>query len=284
MKTIIQLTPCLMLENNREVNHRYLNYAKDNYGLDDIIIYDQEFKESDFEKDFTYIGNQSKRQGFVKPRNELLKWFYNSDYDYAVWMDADGWITKPTLNDFRTIVSGLKSGLLDVNVISSTMGIFFDDKRMMIHKGNDYFEKVYLLKDNSPKKYIHGMIIRNFKKYYSEEYYITDCGHFDSKGGEDTYFNKMIYKLFNVYLCPTIVISKPSNKFSTWMNEKNGYDYPLEETENMDDYINCNYPEISKAPCPETIKLNRLNDFSIKYLKPYKGRKEKYDPRKIRLF
>jgi len=67
-----------MLDNNRQANFRAMRFALDNYkNIDEFVIYDQEHQEGDFIRGFTYIGHQPKRQGFVKPRNELLKWFYN---------------------------------------------------------------------------------------------------------------------------------------------------------------------------------------------------------------
>ena len=65
-----------------------MEYGKTHYPVDEFIVNDQEFMPQDYKPGFTYIGKHKERQGFVKGRNQLLEYFYNSDADYAIWMDA----------------------------------------------------------------------------------------------------------------------------------------------------------------------------------------------------
>ena len=278
MKKVIMLTPALMLENNRKANYDAMQYSKENYGLDEYVVYDQEFEERDYKEGFTYIGHQEKRQGFVKPRNELLKYFYNSDADYAVLIDANEKITQSSLNDFSTVINALKTGELEVNAIHTTMGIQISAERMAAKQSKDYFHNVYLIRSKKGYEWLHGYIIKNFKKYYDKEIYIDErCDPL--KGiSEDIYLPRIIRRLFPVQLCPTIVASKPSNKASTWMQGNSNYEYPPIDFPYIDQLVKENYEKIGDIvakPIENVVKLKRVKDDNLQYLQPYKARKKK---------
>ena len=57
MAKIVALVPCLMLPNNRDINKKSLVSNYELLGLDQFVIYDQCFEESDFDSRFTYIGH-----------------------------------------------------------------------------------------------------------------------------------------------------------------------------------------------------------------------------------
>ena len=272
---VMLLTPCLMLENNRECNLKAQKYALENYkGIDQFVIYDQAYENSDYLDGYTYIGHQKERQGFVKARNELLKYFYNSDYDYAVWMDGNKTVSKSAINDFNSVIKAIKDDNVEVDVILSTLGILISPERMEIKKRPDYFKNVYLLFKKHEYRYMHGMFMKNFKKYYNDEVYISEeCDNF--KGvPEDEYFIDLLRCLYKTYLCPTIVINTPSNKTSTWMNDQNGYDYPKSDkiiTKEMAQKEASNHKVIEKE-LKNVYKLNRIKDETIDDLKPYKKR------------
>ena len=93
MAKIMALVPCLMLPNNHDIN---MTAMKQNYEYlepDIFAVYDQCFEKDDFVDNFTCIGHADKRMGWVEPRNALLRYFYNSDCDYAFWIDANSTIS-----------------------------------------------------------------------------------------------------------------------------------------------------------------------------------------------
>lgn len=226
---IVMLMPCLMLENNRKVNNQALDYALEHYNVDLIAINDQEFKDYDYREDsrIQYIGRHPERRGFVNARNDLLRWFYSSDYDWAVWLDANAKITKTSLNDFVTVVEAIKAGKVEVDVILSTLGIYISSTRINARRAKDHLENVKLVRvEGTENAWMHGMFMKNFKKEYGMEVYIReDC---DPRKGlsEDAYFVQLLKRLFEVRLCPTITVTKPSNKASMWVADKTHYAYP----------------------------------------------------------
>ena len=268
------LTPALMLDNNREVNKIAMQYSLDNYMIDEFVCYDQEFKEDDYINSYKYIGHQKQRQGFVKPRNELLKYFYNSDYDYAFLIDANEKITQSSLNDLQTVLYALKNEITISNAILTTMGIQISAERMVAKQRKDYFTNVYLLRNKKGYEWIHGLIILNYKKYYNKEIYIDERCNPLTGISEDIYFVRTLHRLFECQLCPTIVASKPSNKTSTWQQNANNYAYPVIEMPTIDKIIKENYEDtkIEAIKIDNIVKLNRIKDNNIQYLKEYKAK------------
>jgi len=270
------LIPCLMVENNRKANYEAMEFAK-TYGADEIVVYDQEFKQEDYFNGFTYIGHQRHRQGFVKARNELLRWFYNSDYDYAFWIDANEKVSTTCINEVETIFCALRNGL-EANCIVATMGIQVSDERIKAKKRKDYFTKVYLLRSKSGYHWMHGLTMRNFKKAYGAEVYIDERCDPRKGTSEDTYFIRLLRRLFECQLCPTLIVSKPSNKMSTWMENKDSYDYPRIDYPILDEYIRENLPKykgLKGVKVPDFVCLERKNTQSLSYIKPYRAKRRK---------
>lgn len=276
---VVMLIPCLMLENNRKANKKALRLAKEKYGADAYVINDQMFDSSDYEEGFEYIGHHEGRAGFVNARNELLKWFYNSDYDYAFWMDANEVVSASTLNDLRTLMSEIKAGNVPVDVIFSTLGIILSSERINAKCRSDYFEKVYLTNfEGSGYEWFHGMFMVNFKKKYGVEYYVSEeCDPY--KGiTEDVYFTKLLKKVADFRLCPTICCSKPSSKTSTWAASASGkYNYPHIDPKEIvkmveRDVLIKNMPVLKKTY--KTYSYTRVDEFK-ELLKPYRPRAKK---------
>ena len=48
---VIMLMPCLMLHNNRKANHAAMEYAKQHYPVDEIVVNDAEFLPEDYRED-----------------------------------------------------------------------------------------------------------------------------------------------------------------------------------------------------------------------------------------
>lgn len=295
---IIALIPCLMLDNNRQANNAALDSNMTHLSMiDEWVVYDQCFNEQDYRTNVKYIGHNPDRAGFVVPRNALLKYFYNSDADYAFWIDANSTISKPTLNDTSTVLENVKSGnLQQCDAIFSTLGIWISQDRIQCKSENDFFEKVHLLpcKNNRSYNWMHGLVIKNFKKYNNIEYYIDDrC---DTKQGlaEDVYFARLLRRCVSCYVAPTIVINKPPAKTSTTFgnSDTNKYvyppvNYPTIEKMIDENVIKHNYISISNNKLSEEIILTR-NNYKKDCIKPYIPRKKKekeiVEDSKIKLF
>lgn len=279
---IVGLVPCLMQDNNREMNKKCLSFALNNYQLDDICVFDQCFKESDYQDNIRYIANKTEKMGFIVPRNSLLEWFYNSDYDYAIWFDANEYCSNTCLNELINIVQALKSGRLDIDCICSTMGIQASLDRSNAKQQDDYFEKITLkplpfTKGTVSGYYtMHGMIIKNFKKYYNVEPYIDDrCDPWKGTS-EDTYFGMLLRNSFDCHLAPTLVFSKGSANTSTWMNNQNGkYAYPPVDTNTLIKYVYQKNLGDYHRNIGYTIKLDRTDKQYIENLKEFKKRIKK---------
>ena len=273
---IMLLMPCLMLENNREKNIEAQKFALENYkGIDKFVIYDQCYTEKDYLQGVTYIGNTKYKEGFIKPRNELLKYFYNSDYDYAVWMDANKTVSKTALNDFNTLIDAIKNDKIELDAIFSTIGINISPERMEIKKRPDYFKYIYLLYKIRGYYYFHGMFMKNYKKYYDDEIYISDKCDVWKGLNEDVYFAILLRKIYKTYLCPTIVINTPSSNTSTWMTNKGSYDYPPVDypiLREMAEEESKKHKNRLSNKSDNVYKLDRIKDETINYLKPYKKR------------
>ena len=277
---IIACIPALMLDNNRQINFKAMEFAKKHYPLDEFVVYDQEFLESDYKEGFTYIGHQDKRQGFVTPRNELLKYFYNSDADYAFWFDANETVSTPTLNDAVTVLKAIKDNIIDVDAIFSTLGIWVSQERIVAKKREDYHDNVWLTECRKNYNWMHGLLIKNWKKYYDMEVYIDSRCDPRVGSSEDVYFARLIQRLFNCYLCPTITMNKPNNKASTWMANESGYSYPPVDYAKVDEYISeiiDSYKKVRKVIVPNELIVPRVEDYR-ETLRDYIPRTQKEQP------
>lgn len=277
MKKIVMLIPCLMMDNNREKNLEAQRYGLEKYkGIDKFIIYDQCYEKDDYIEGIEYIGNQKEGQGFIKSRNELLKYFYNSDYDYAIWMDGNKTVSKTSINDFNTLIKAIKEEEIDLDFIFSTIGINISNERIEIKKRKDYFKYIYLLYKMRGYYWFHGLFMKNIKKYYDDELYISDKCDVWKGLNEDVYFAILARKVYKTYLCPTIVINTPSSNTSTWMTNKGSYDYPPVDYDILREIAE----EESKKhksrldqDIPSVFKIERIQDDTINDLKEYKARK-----------
>lgn len=297
MAKIMALIPCLMLSNNRDINKKSIVSNYELLGLDQFVIYDQCFDDSDFDSRFTYIGHAKERMGWVLPRNELLSYFYNSDYDYAFWIDANSSVSKPTLNDLRTIIDAVKNDKLnELDGIFATLGMWISQDRIHCKSAEDYMQNVHLIPAKCDRSYnwMHGLIHKNFKKYYNQEFYIDErC---DTKKGtpDDVYFARLLRNFTNTYVAPTVVVNKPSSKMScTWANEKGTYEYPPVLFDEVDKYIfECahkyNYRRVNMLAARKEVILPRIEDEYKFAIKPYESRSKKpkieNERRKISLF
>lgn len=294
MAKICGLTPCLMLDNTRKINRKSITFNVANLNLDGWALYDQNFSKDDFIEGCEHIANEPSRVGWVKARNGLLKWFYESDYDYAFWIDANSKICKTTLNDARTIIDAIKDDKLNMcDSIFSTLGMWASQDRVFFKSASDFYDNVHLIpaKMNKSYNWMHGLFIKNFKKYYNQEFYIDErC---DTLQGipEDVYFARLLRRFTNSYVAPTIVCSKPTSKHSCTMNnEKGTYEYPPVLFDKVDSYILESaalnkYRVCNPYTNPTDIVLPRIN-FMKDLIRPYISDKEtkKVNDNKVVLF
>lgn len=287
MAKIMALVPCLMLPNNHDINMKAMKDTYEHLKPDVFAVYDQCFSESDFIEEFTYIGNAKERMGWVEPRNKLLEYFYNSECDYAFWIDANSTVSKPTLNDLVTIWNSVKEDKLNFcDAIFSTLGMWVSQDRITYKSAEDFFDNVHLIAAKNDKSYnwMHGLIHKNFKKYYNQEFYIDErC---DTKKGtpDDVYFARLLRRFANCFVAPTVVLNKPNSKAScTWANEKGTYDYPPVLYDVVDDYImesaeKHNYHFTNDITTLPDISLPRL-DYMKDKITPYKPRTRRKNPK-----
>lgn len=288
MAKIMALIPCLMLSNNRRFNIRALSENRDLLSIDKYVIYDQCFEDTDFIEGFEYIANSKERMGWVEPRNSLLKYFYNSDYDYAFWIDANSTVSKPTINDLVTVIKNIQDDKLEfIDSIFCTLGIWVSQDRINYKSAEDYFDNVHLIAAKNDRSYnwMHGLIHKNFKKYCNQEFYIDErC---DTRKGtpDDVYFARVLRRYTNSFVAPTVVINKPNSKAScTWANEKGTYDYPPVLFDVVDEYIlenseKYNYHRTQNIASPVDVPLKRI-DFMKDKIKPYQPRSKKTEEQK----
>ena len=277
------LSPCLMKDNTRSINHKSINKNFDNLKPDAYAIYDQCFEEKDFDPRFIYIAHADRRMGWVPARNGLLEWFYNSDYDYAFWIDANSTISSTAVNDVLSIFDALRQDKLpEVDTIFGTLGMWVSQERIQLKQANDYFENVHLVPARNDRSYnwMHGLIIKNYKKYYNQEFYIDSRCDVMQGTAEDVFFSRMIRRLTKAYVAPTVVCNKPdSSKSCTMDNGKGTYEYPPIVYDVVESYIKETIDKhkhrhvAPTAVCKEVI-IPRVSEFKDQ-LKPFKSRAKK---------
>lgn len=279
---IVMLSPCLMLDNTRDINIEAMKFNYEHLKPDGYAIYDQCFTEADLDSNYTYIAHADKRMGWVPARNGLLEWFYNSDYDYAFWIDANSKLSSPTINDAVTVFEAVRSGkLIDVDVIFSTLGMWVSQDRIALKQAEDYFDNVHLIpaKNNKSYNWMHGLFMKNFKKYYDQEFYIDPRCDVMQGTAEDVFFSRLIRRMTRAYVAPTIVCNKPdSSKSCTMANGKGTYEYPPVKFDVVDNYIReCSdkfsYHHVSPTSIPTEIVIPRL-DYMKDKLTPFRSRKK----------
>lgn len=241
MYKILMLSPCLMLDNNRDYNVKCKECNLADIMPDAYAVYDQCFHDFEYDSRVTYIGHQKERRGWVVSRNALLKYFYASDYDYCFWIDANSTVSKPCLNDLQTILKGIRDGeLLQCDTIFSTLGLWCSQERVDVKRASDYFDNVHILPVRGGKAYnwMHGLIHKNFKKFYNQEFYIDERCDTNQGIAEDVYFSRLLKSYTNAYLAPTICVNKPDSNKSCDRNDGTGrYTYPPVKYDVVDNYI-----------------------------------------------
>lgn len=281
---ILGLIPCLMKENTRAINNKSIKKNIDTIAIDGWAVYDQMFEDSDKLPNVSYIADAKEPKGWIASRNGLLEYFYESDYDYAFWIDANSTVSGPTLNDVDTIVKALQSDKLDCcDAIFSTLGMWNSQERKDIKSLPDSCTHVHVIPNKCSKGYnwMHGLFIKNFNKYYGTKFFIDERMDTHKGLAEDVYFARLLNMHVKSYLAPSVVLNKPNSNFSTaWANGTGKYNYPPVKFQEIDRIITENskkygYPFLNENHLFEPFILERT-EYNIASVKPFKPRtKEK---------
>lgn len=289
MNTICALIPCLMRDNNREVNTRLILENLSLLQIDKFVILAQSFTASDkamlSDPRIEIIKDYESGVGFVKSRNDLLQWFYDSDYDYALWIDANEKVTESTLNSYFTVLDAIRENKVDVDAVFSSLGIMNNAERIQLASEDDYFKVCKLLPASRYSirdlSWLHFCFMKNLRKYYDTQLYIDEkC---DPREGlpEDAYLSSLLRQHVNCYLAPSITVSKPPATTSTWMHDSTNvqgvasYSYPPIRWSLLNEMVRSNIiPDKIKTPSAQNvIELQRV-DLYKDTLKPYRPRKK----------
>lgn len=221
------LTPCLMRPNNRAANARCMAKHRQQIGPDGVMVAAQCFEEGDYEPDVEYVVRSPEGLGFVGARNALLEAFYRSDYDYAVWMDANSWFSESTLNDVETLLDAVRCGAVGFDAVFSTLGIMADGDRQTCKTKADYFRRVHLMPAvRGNCDWMHGLVMANLRKRYGWSPLIDERCDPCKGTSEDVFFARLLKRACRCAKLPTAVVSKPAAKTSTWMSDAGAYAYP----------------------------------------------------------
>jgi len=221
---ICVLIPCYMTENSRKINLDNLRKLKETEFkyVDEVVICDQCFEEGDYIEGFKYLGPYGKMpHGCLDARNILFHWFYNSDYDYAILMDARESLSKSGLNAFVTLVNNIRNNIIDVDVIQSTLGISISQERIADKQRSDYKNSLYI-RPSRVQPHLHHCFISNFKKKYGLELYIEPETVFadNFKVTDDLYFITKLERYFDLYLIGEMVVNTGPQSASLWATAK----------------------------------------------------------------
>lgn len=158
-----------------------------------IYILAQGYNEEEYIDDpqITYLAKYEEGIGAQKARNELLKWFYNSDYEYGIFSDDDAFIVPtPTVKNFYEELENntekFTSSRVDI-VYSRNMQYCpfneWDVEGIPFHNKNYQF-------GYARSGWLCWALFRNFKKAYDKEFYQNEeIDPTKSMGYDDTDFS-----------------------------------------------------------------------------------------------
>lgn len=293
---VCTLIPVFMNDNCRKINLRNLNKLKKTEFklVDEVVICDQCFIESDYIEGFTYLGpfGQFKYKA-ADARNKLFEWFYNSDYDYAVLMDARENLSKAGLNSFATVMDLIHNDKISLDFIQGTMGLIANTQRIADKTRPDYKENLYIRKTNTFQPHIHHTIISNFKKKYGIELYLQADKMGAASGAkdrvpEDIYFCKLCQVYFDTYLIGEMCVNCGSFSASTWADKKGTQVQAKKFYKDAEELITKVYtPEwVNKKWDAKTLIYPRIELYK-EFLSEYKPQNKKNDivnNNKVKLF
>lgn len=188
----------------------------------------QQYKEQDYLEGIEYIKFE-KPIGQSKARNELLKIFYNSDEDFILLADDDTWLYPyyDCMDYFKDLLSNPKP-FLKLDLVTGLLPILGGFKQNILDNLASY-ESNHVLTPLSSKT-LAFCLLKNTKKYYNKEYYLSDIAY---KGFHEDidFFIKLILDGRVIRTNSTFIFNTPSNDgTSTLFNNFNERVSGLENT------------------------------------------------------
>lgn len=201
-------------ENRKRFHQQQLIWASNNFKKEDIYIASQAYNVDEYNHDivgnyvdclFTHCSNST-----GPARNVLLKRFYESDEDYAIFVDNDSILDERNMGSLQELLRlDISSFGLITPVYPAQLGTgaFTKSFETGIYKGfnlkNNFVFERCLARGNF-------MIIKNFKKHHNTEIWFDDGTKTPGSGGEDNIFGVDIVTKLNlkVMLCRNLVIKE----------------------------------------------------------------------------
>ena len=139
-----------------------------------IYILAQGYNEEDYIVDpqITYLGKYAEPIGAQRARNELLKWFYNSEYEYGIFSDDDAFIVPtPSVKNFYEELENntekFANARLDICYSRNMQYSPFNEEDVEdIEFHNKHYRFGY-----ARSGWLCWALFRNFKKAYGKEFY-----------------------------------------------------------------------------------------------------------------
>lgn len=282
---VCALVPVYMADNCRNINKENLQKLKNSEFkyVDEVVICDQCFEPDDYIEGFTYLGPFKQLPYKVSDaRNILFNYFYNSDYDYAILLDARESLSKAGLNSFVTLMDAIHKDRLFCDFIQGTIGQIANTERVQDKIRVDYKDNVLVKRMNSAQPHLHHTIISNFKKKYDVELYLPVekmGGATGNKGAvpEDIYFSRLCQTYFDIFIVGEMCVNTGKQSASTWAvdskeesHKVNNHDYYDQANKIILENYNSNY--VHKGHY-KSFTIDRVDEYRD-LLGEYKSRKQ----------
>lgn len=198
----------LQLKKARQQGHSaQLDWAvKNNLNINVVA---QCYDDTDYDSRVNKYHKYSTKLGPSGARNILLKEFYNSDENFAIFADDDCYLSSPgygVSDEFITEFNKLSiDDLTNINCFAAILPILRPYKKTINNHTSWVFEG---------SRKINGafLVIRNFKKYYGTEYYFNE----ESVAGEDMEFClDLLNNGVRSHICSNIVAKLHNQNEST---------------------------------------------------------------------
>ena len=221
-----------------DAHHKQILDIKETTPNARIYILAQGYKDTDYLDDpqVTYLGKYAEPIGAQKARNELLQYFYNSDYEYGIFSDDDAFIIPTaTVKNFYEELEEDTQKFIDAHldiVYSRNMQYSpfneGDVRAIDTHSDNYFF-------GYARSSWLCWVLFRNFKKAYGQEYYQDE--NIDPKlhqGYDDTDFCYKLHQsgLWSMSnpLFQLLLLNSEENNSTLFMGKN---DDPLYRVENI---------------------------------------------------
>ena len=221
---ICALIPVYMTDNSRHINLENLNKLKKTEFtyVDEVVICDQCFIDTDYIDGFTYLGPfKTFKNKVADARNILFEWFYASDYDYALLLDAREYLSASGMNSFATLTNAIHSDNFSADFVQGTMGQVVNTQRIQDKCRDDYRQNVWVRRVSSIQPQLHHTFISNFNKKYGIELYLPADKMGAASGNkfgipDDIYFSKLCQTYFDVFIVGEMCVNTGKQSASTW--------------------------------------------------------------------